>query len=278
MEEHYEYLWAQVCTNRACTFGRELFDGFQERGGIERTLSFHRTSRFRIHSASRSSPARLSNLVSTRWHSQGQWGEIEHVARSKTKKKTNTTTPKVRGRNADGRVGTYVVASTCLSPLHVQAPPRGDMYLACTSTIRPCYPLAPSSYPVAARRHERALPRPQIEAPKKKRCVAFFSLRTSPRFASFLRSPPLLLLLPPLLLAILLSCSSFSVVAKSNGASKAKGKRGKEGRRRGEEGKAKRDKKDATETGKRNGETKRVWSEGEETRNEGKMEEYPKAV
>ena len=32
----------------------------------------------------------------------------------------------------------------------------------------------------------------------------------------------------------------------------------KEGRRRGEEGKAKRDKKDATETGKRNGETKRV--------------------
>ena len=35
MEEHYEYLWAQVCTNRACTFGRELFDGFQERGGIE---------------------------------------------------------------------------------------------------------------------------------------------------------------------------------------------------------------------------------------------------
>lgn len=27
--KRYEYLCAQVCTNRACTFGRELFGGFQ---------------------------------------------------------------------------------------------------------------------------------------------------------------------------------------------------------------------------------------------------------
>ena len=34
-----------------------------------------------------------------------------------------TTTPKVRGRNADGRVGIYVAASTCLSRLHVHVSP-----------------------------------------------------------------------------------------------------------------------------------------------------------
>lgn len=33
--------------------------------------------------------ARLSNLVSTRWHSQGQWGEIDHVGRRRRRKRNH---------------------------------------------------------------------------------------------------------------------------------------------------------------------------------------------
>lgn len=53
---------------RCARIGREIIWHIWISGGVEHIVP----SRFRIHSASRSSPARLSNLVSTRWHSQGQ--------------------------------------------------------------------------------------------------------------------------------------------------------------------------------------------------------------
>lgn len=126
--------------------------------------------RFRIHSACGSSLGVRDFRISFRRVGIPRANEERSTTLVGEDEEKGTTTPKVRGRNADGRVGTYVAASTCLSPCtytlllvtmctsRVQVlPVLVSLFLPLSLSLPLCISLSLSAgWCSTARRHERA--------------------------------------------------------------------------------------------------------------------------